>query len=77
MHLKPAIDIIQFLDRTSRCQGDVFFYTDEGDNINLKSELSKYIFVFLADRPDILIHSRVVCKCDSDYRFLAEYLQEM
>lgn len=75
MYLKPAVNQVLFLDRVSKCQGEVFLYTQENDCINLKSELSKYIFLFLCEHPDISAQSTIVCECDADYIVLAEYLQ--
>ena len=44
MHLNPNIDINEFLKVVSTCKGDVLFETPEGDQMNLKSELCRFVF---------------------------------
>lgn len=44
MKLKPNIDISRFLQDVQKCRGEVWFTTLEGDNLNLKSSLSRFVF---------------------------------
>lgn len=76
MHLKSSIDIIQFLNQTAKCQGEVLFTTTKGDQINLKSTLSRYIFIFLVNRPDIFADGTIVCSDKNDLFYLEDYLQK-
>lgn len=77
MHLKPSIDIIQFLEQTAKCQGEVLFTTTEGDRINLKSTLSRYVFIFLSSCPDTIADGLIVCSDNNDLLYLENYLQKV
>lgn len=44
MKLKPNIKTPAFFEAVQACSGSVFFETEEGDNLNLKSTLAQYIF---------------------------------
>lgn len=44
MKLKPDIRIPAFFEAVQKCSAPVFFETQEGDNLNLKSTLSQFIF---------------------------------
>ena len=43
MHLKADTDMSNFLSAVRQCSSEVFFETQEGDCLNLKSILSQYI----------------------------------
>ena len=45
MKLKPDINISAFLQAAQTCQGEIYFITPEGDRLNLKSTLMKFVFV--------------------------------
>ena len=44
MKLKTDANIPHFLEAVHRCKGSVHFTTPEGDNLNLKSTLSHFVF---------------------------------
>lgn len=44
MNLKPDISLPDFFQAVHACQGQVLFETPEGDQLNLKSALSQYVF---------------------------------
>ena len=44
MKLKQGIDLSLFLKVAQQCTGGVFFETDEGDRLDLKSTLSQFVF---------------------------------
>ena len=44
MKVRKNADIIQFLKEVRNCPGGVFFVSDSGDRLDLKSVLSQYIF---------------------------------
>ena len=53
--LKENINPIAFLNTiTETCSGDVWFYTEAGDEINLKSEFSRYVFLTICTDPALL-----------------------
>ena len=44
MKLKANLDVPAFLKAVQTCAGEVNFITAEGDNLNMKSTLSRFIF---------------------------------
>lgn len=45
MKLSNIGEVNDFLDVLDRCEGDVWLQSTEGDKINLKSSLSRYVAV--------------------------------
>ena len=76
MFLKPEIDYGSFLRSVMNCQEDVLFTTEEGDVLNLKSELSKYVFAVITQNPDLMHRAQIVCRSESDISLLRPYLAE-
>ena len=55
LRLKENIDVIDFLNTISgTCVGNVWFCTRQGDEINLRSELSRYVFLTMCTQEDLL-----------------------
>ena len=75
MHLKEDFNMSDFMDVAQDCSGEVFFHSEEGDIINLKSLLSQYVLASIACKPGLLKNARVVCTQDEDYAKLADFLQ--
>ena len=73
MRLKEGIDLAAFVRRVKECKGDVFLETEEGDQLNLKSALSQYVFVVLTEQREILRNSIVACDSE-DQEKLAEFV---
>lgn len=76
MKLQTSADLIEFLNAVSHCQGEVLFTTTDGDRLNLKSELSRYVFLTAASDSEILSDGEVLCKADSDARILRSFMRE-
>ena len=76
MRLRKNASPVDFLKRVQKCQYDVYLETEEEDRLNLKSVLSQYLFVVLAEQSDVWEHSRITCK-DTDREVLKEYLDEI
>ena len=74
MKLKENTDVVLFLKRVKSCRGDIYFVTDEGDRLNLKSTLSQYMCALLVGRKDILGRSQVECSAE-DGECLADFLE--
>ena len=72
MKLRKNISYTDFLDRVDKCENDVFYKTLEGDIINLKSQLSKYLFLVAINAPG-LSEGEIEMNGD-DYRMLEEFL---
>lgn len=74
MHIKQSANLVEFLRIVNTCLGDVLFSTKDGDLLNLKSELSRYVFAALTPNTELLYSAVITCKDDRDYVRLEEYL---
>ena len=54
MTLTSHTDFAAFLEAVQQCRGEVLFCTQEGDKLNLKSTLSRYLFAALAGNEELL-----------------------
>ena len=77
MKLKEKANIVALLKAAQTAKGDVWFRTDEGDQLNLKSVLSQYVFIAAAtDKSDALLAGgKIICDKKQDYALLQEYLE--
>ena len=75
MKLKQNIDIVSFLNTIKKCTSDVYLQTAEGDSLNLKSNLSQYIFVSLSFSHAPLMNGTVLCADPEDEKMLKYYLE--
>lgn len=73
MRLKEGADLAAFIRKVKTCEYDVFLKTQEGDQLNLKSALSQYVFVVLAERQEILRNSEIACSPE-DKEKIEEFL---
>lgn len=74
MKLKENINPVDFLKQIRTCRSDVYLETEDEDRLNLKSVLSQYVFIVLAEQKEMLDKAKVVCEGEEDYQTLAEYL---
>lgn len=76
MTLKQNIDYAAFLKAVEQCSGDIFFHTQEGDRLNLKSMLSQFVFTaFLTGNLENL-SGQIYCEIETDKKKLSDYLDE-
>ncbi|MBR1758290.1 MAG: hypothetical protein IJ744_06125 [Lachnospiraceae bacterium] len=76
MRLKEMKEYLSFMEAVKKCQGEVFFDSSEGDHLNLKSTLSRYVFAVICNDKDLLSKGRIVCTEKSDYERLEAFLEE-
>ena len=74
MRLKKDVNLIEFLKQVQHCKYEVYMEIAEEDKLNLKSVLSQYLFVVLAEQKDVWDHSRITCE-EEDREALADYLE--
>lgn len=74
--LKQDVHLISFLEAVGQCKADVIYQTEDGDSLNLKSALSKYLFSMIATNQRFLLTGEVLCRLDEDYGYLREYIYE-
>ena len=75
MKIKKDIPVTKFLDTVRKCEGKVYFKTIEGDQLNLKSLLSQYIFVSIIDNAKLMDNGVVDCSMEEDVAMLKEFLE--
>lgn len=75
MKLKRDIDYRRLLNRVKRCKKDVLLKTKEGDVLNLKSELSQYLVLFLARQNALLKDAWIECMDTADEALFAEFCE--
>ncbi len=76
MKLREDIHYADFLKACASCGGEVFFTTKEGDVLNLKSQLSRYVFAALTPDADFIRSGEVAAKDPADLAGLAAFLVE-
>lgn len=74
MKLNLNCDFVNFLDAVQLCTGDVFFTTTEGDILNLKSELCRYVFAVVISTPQLLENGALTCTNEADMIYLRPFL---
>lgn len=73
MKLAKNADLAAFLRTVNGCSGEVFFSTDQGDHLNLKSMLSQYLFSVAAGDHALLLKGEVSCENEGDCAILLPY----
>lgn len=76
MTLKPNIDYAAFLKAVEQCSGDIFFHTQEGDSLNLKSMLSQFVFTAFLTGNLQNLSGQIYCEDETDKTKLSDYLNE-
>ena len=76
MYLSKNINYRLFLQSIQECKGNVSYVTKDGDQLNLKSELCKYLFISAIPASGLLDHGQVICSDTADYLILKPYLRE-
>lgn len=74
MQLKENVNLLEFLQHVKHCKCDILFTTTDGDLLNLKSELSRYIFATIAGKEDFLLKGRITCSNEEDEQVLKNFL---
>ena len=77
MKLKKDVKLVTFLQEARLCTGEVYYKTDEGDVLNLKSQLSQYIFLaaMSSGRESTMPEGRILCDLQEDCERLKAFLE--
>lgn len=76
MKLKKDLNLEQFFQAVRRCKGQVWFRTPEEDCLNLKSQLSQYVFIAAYLEYSLTLNGIVACELEEDLELLADFLAE-
>lgn len=74
MRLKPLDHYLDFFEAVQSCDSDVYFYSCEGDQLNLKSTLSQYLFATICGDHSYIEQGSIVCSTEADRERLSVYL---
>ena len=75
MRLKPDVDPEPLLRAVKECHDEVWFDTEHGDHLNLKTAVSQLMFA-AAQTQMIARRGTLTCRDVSDYELLREYLTD-
>ena len=76
MRLKSDVKLVDLISQSKLCKEDVFFKTEDGDVLNLKSLLSSLLLQTLANDRSLLVRGNIVCINENDYGVLSEFLED-
>ncbi len=76
MKLRKNAALSDFLRLVQTCQGEVWFVTEEGDQLNLKSVLSEYLFLSAAISADLIAHGKLLLEKPEDQAVIQSYLED-
>lgn len=74
MQLKESVDLSEFMRAVRQCREDVF-YESENANIDLKSELSRFVFAMLLQDHASHASGTIFCTDAADYERLQAFLE--
>ncbi len=77
MQLKKSIDIQMFLNDVLKCHGGIYYSTTEGDHLNLKSQLSQFVFLLVFIKKNDLISGEISISDPNDLMVLDKYIELM
>ncbi len=69
--IKPNAPVSAFLNALDDCRGEIIFRSAQGDTLDLKSQLCKYLFLTIPK--DRTAQGTVSCT-EADYDILRDYL---
>lgn len=72
---REDVDLIQFLRAVELCEGEVEFYSGQGDILNLKSVLSRYLFAALTGKRKLLSCGWIRCEKSQDRKRLDQFIK--
>lgn len=73
---RDDVDLIQFLRAVELCDGKVEFYSGQGDILNLKSVLSRYLFAAMTGKKNLLSCGWIRCEKTQDRKLLDQFIKE-
>ena len=77
MKLNVIKNVTDFFEAVDSCEGNVYLTTKDGDKLNLKSELTKYVAVaniFSNNKVLNNLNVEIICDNPADISILTNYL---
>ena len=73
MKLKNIKNLEEFFETVDKCNGDVYLTTKEGDRLNLKSQLTKYITLAALCQTKVISEMDLEVSDPEDMALLVDY----
>lgn len=73
VRLKKNIDFGDFLHQVNACEEDVILKTGRGDELNLQSEMSKYVLAVMLSDEERLENAQLYCKNERDRELFLKF----
>lgn len=73
MKLKNIKNLEDFFETVDKCNGDVYLTTKEGDRLNLKSQLTKYITLAALCQTTVISEMDLEVSDPEDMALLVDY----
>lgn len=73
MKLKNVNNLEAFFEAVNKCSGDVYLTTNEGDRLNLKSQLTKYLALATICENSLIAEMNLEVSNSSDLALLMDY----
>lgn len=74
MFLKDKNLLIDFFHIVQQCQGQVLYFSKEGDQLNLKSSLCQFLFSSALINTPMLLNGHIACEKEEDMIRLQPFL---
>ena len=74
MKIKPNANIPRFLQAVQSCQGAIHYTTPEGDDLNMKSALSQFVFAAVVAGQLEEIHGDIKLQNSEDLSVVQSFL---
>lgn len=75
MILKDKDSLVDFFHAVQECQGQVLYFSEEGDQLNLKSSLCQFLFLSALLHNPMLLNGRIACEREEDMLRLQPFLK--
>ncbi|MBY0217809.1 hypothetical protein [Paenibacillus illinoisensis] len=77
MRLKADVKLTDLIHRAKLCKEDVYYQTEEGDVLNLKSFLTQYLLQSIAySDASLLAGGQIVCMNEEENTHFSEFVVE-
>lgn len=75
MRFKQNINLSAFFEQVRKSNGDVWFFTNQKDQLNLKSQLSQYVFAAAFFDSEFRLSGNIICENPADEKLLQDFTE--
>lgn len=73
MKLTNVTNVESFFEAVDKCQGDVYLTTQEGDRLNLKSQLTKFLTLSTVFQSSLIKEMDLELSCPEDVAIMLSF----